>query len=405
MSPVSMFDQDDNTQADTVEGSKRSGYLDGVATTNEPADDGTSSDDGRELTKLPTEYVNVRPAWYRVGRGLILVGVACFLALQVVREVRERFDSQLDPPGEPGEEVALIIPTGATTANIGRQLQQEEIVPNSTFFRYYAEWKDEGNFQAGEYLLQKNSSVQEAIDVLNLGPKPQIYQRFTVREGLWIDEMLPVIAEQIDGVTVSQLRTVLNTGQINPRYRPEGERSWEGLLFADTYEISEETDALEVLLKMSEEFTEVTGDLSYGTADTPLDLSAYEILIVASLIEAEARVAEERPLVASVIYNRLRERWVLGIDATCLYATGDRRAELTNDILHAEGPYNCRDNVGLPPTPINSPSRASLEAAINPAETVFMYYVLTDASGTHTFAETDEEFIIARDICREKGLC
>ncbi len=351
------------------------------------------------------EYVKIRPAWYRIGRSLILVVIFVWFGLFVVDVMRTWFNHQLDPAGEPLEPVAVVIPSGATTANIGRLLQQEDVVPNSTFFRYYAEWNDEGNFQAGEYTFYTNSSAQEAIDILNEGPKPQIFQRFTVREGLWVSEILPEIARQLDGVTESQLRTVLNTGQILPRYRPNEETSWEGLLFPDTYEISEDADALEVLLKMSDEFAKVSGSLGYGNAHTPQDLTAYEVLIVASLIEAETRADEERALVASVIYNRLREQEPLGIDATCIYAAGDRQVELVGDALFFDGPYGCRGVVGLPPTPINAPGEASMEAAIRPAETKFMFYVLTDADGTHSFSETIEEFNADRAICQEKGLC
>lgn len=156
---------------------------------------------------------------------------------------------------------------------------------------------------------------------------------------------------------------------------------------------------------MTDEFSKVTGELGYGAADSILGYSAYDVLIVASLIEAEALIPEERPLVASVIYNRLREGWILGIDATCVYGTGIRGVELTREILDTPGPYDCRFSTTLPPTPINSPGRASLEAALNPAESDYMYYVLTGEDGTQTFAETEEEFLEAKAICQEKGLC
>lgn len=405
MSHVGMFDQDNQADKD------HQGDL--VIDPVDPADTEAPSTGAPEQQVAAqhqadaddAEYVNIRPAWYRVGKGLILVGIFCWFGLFVAGKVRTWFDEQLDPPGEPETAVAVIIPSGATTANIGKLLQSQEIVPNSTFFRYFAEWKDEGNFQAGEYEFFTNSSAEEAIAVLNIGPEPLVFQRFTIREGLWIEEILPDIASQLEDVTLAQLRAVLADGSVNPRYRPEGNQSWEGLLFPDTYEISEDADALEVLLKMSDEFAKVTGDLSYGSNVSPLDLSSYEILIVASLIEAETKVAEERPIVASVIYNRLREGWALGIDATCIYSTGDRRVVLTREILDAGGPYGCRGVIGLPPTPINAPGKASLDAAINPDETEYMYYVLTNPNGSHSFAETDQEFAEYKQICGDLGLC
>lgn len=424
-----MFDQDSEDETPGTSGSQPAssgGYFDDLElhapgggsnpSTSGPSDHGTVVVENRQRNATSSErangvedepgveYVSIRPGWYRIGRGLIIVGFMVFAAVLAYRQVRTWFEHQLDPEGEPTEQVAVIVPTGATTANIGRLLQDYEIVPNSTFFRYYAEWKDEGNFQAGEYIFYENSSAQETIDILNLGPKPQLFERFTVPEGLWISEMMPVIADQLDGVTVAQLYSVLNSGQVLPRYRPAEQTSWEGLLFSDTYEVSEDADALEVLLKMSDEFSNVTGDLSYGTNNTPLNLSAYEVLIVASLIEAETRVADERPLVASVIYNRLREGIPLGIDAVCIYGTGDRKVELTRSILDDPGDFGCRVNRGLPPHPISSPSRASLEAAISPAESTFIFYVLTDPEGRHSFSSTSEQFAADKQICKDLGL-
>ncbi len=351
-------------------------------------------------------FVRVRPAWFRLLRAVAAVALIGYVGLIGFRGVKGWFDRQLDPAGEPGEAITVIVPIGATTADIGGILQAEGIVPNSTFFRYYARWEGEENFQAGEYQIPLNSSAQEAIDTLNGGPKPQVFARFQVREGLWVDEMLPIIANQLDSVTVGQLRAVLNAQRIAPRYRPPGLSSWEGLLFPDTYEVAADATALEVLQKMSDEFSEVTGELGFGASENFVNLSAYEVVIVASLIEAETRIPEERTLVASVIYNRLREQIPLGIDATCLYGQETRDPSvLTNEVLFdSENPYSCRERIGLPPTPINSPSRASLQAAIQPAHSDFIYYVLTNADGTHTFAETDEEFQVAKQVCIDLGL-
>ncbi len=393
MTPVNPFDQEEPSE-EVVDDSS--------------ADPVDSSPDPDDLYWEDEEFVTVRPAWFRIGRGLIFLALIVYVGLFAYRGARGWFDRQLDPEGEPGVEEVIIVPNGATTADIGRILEDADVIPNSTFFRYYAQSEGEGNFQAGEYTFRVNSSAGDAIEVLNGGPKPQETVRFTVREGLWMEEIIPEIARQLDNVSEADLRRVLATGQINPRYRPVGESSWEGLLFPDTYEVNAEDDALAVLLKMSDEFTDVTGELAFGAADTQLGYTAYEVLIVASLVEAETRVDSERALVASVIYNRVREGIPLGIDATCIYATGDRDAPLTGEVLtnlqETENEYSCRGRVGLPPTPINAPGRASLEAAIRPAESEFIYYVLTDPAGIHTFAETEEEFLAAKQICIDRGL-
>jgi UPF0755 protein len=351
------------------------------------------------------EFVRVRHAGWRIGAGLISAIVILGMGFVAIREGRAWFDRQLDPVGEPGEAIELTVPRGATTSDIAVQLAEAEVIPNSTFFRYYAEWNDEGNFQAGDYTFAKNSSAEEAIAVLNSGPKPPEVDQFIIREGLWTSEIIAELARQLPGVPASQFEFALDSNLVSTRYRPDDVDSWEGLLFPDTYDINKGSSATEILQRMSDEFARVTGSIGYGGAETKLGYSAYEVLIVASLIEAETRVDEERPLVASVIYNRLRERWILGIDATCIYGAGDRQVELTRSVLDQETPYGCRNVRGLPPTPINSPGRASLEAALSPTETNFFYYVLTDPTGRHTFVETEEEFNEAVAVCRELELC
>ncbi len=403
---VNPFDQENPPKGDDSQSSSTESL--GNDSAEGAAEDRAAASDPDDLYWSDEEFVTVRPGWFRIGRGLIFLVLIVYGSLFAYNGARGWFDRQLDPEGEPGAEQVLVVPNGATTADIGRILEDNAIIPNSTFFRYYAQSEGEGNFQAGEYTFQENSSAGEAIEVLNAGPKPQETVRFTVQEGLWVDEILPLIASQLDNVNEAELRRVLAAGQIIPRYRPATETSWEGVFFPDTYEVNAEDDALAVLLKMSDQFTEVTGELAYGAADTQLGYTAYEVLIVASLIEAETRVDSERPLVASVIYNRLREGIPLGIDATCVYANGERGAPLTGPILdglrESESPYSCRGRVGLPPTPINSPGRASLEAAIRPEESTYIYYVLTDPAGIHSFAETDEEFQELKQICIDRGL-
>ena len=385
--------------------------VDVIGTT--PHRDHLAEESRRAAEESPLEWrddddvARVSSPWFRGARAHIAVALIAFVVITAYGAIRSWFDRQLDPVGDPGETVEFIVPSGATTAAIGQLLQEAEIVPNSTFFRYYARWKGEENFQAGEYQMQLNSSAQEAIDVLKAGPKPQVFARFQVREGLWISEILPVIASQLENVTVPELEAVLRSGQLPARYRPDGTTSYEGLLFPDTYEVNADATALEVLQKMSDEFSLRTGSLGYGAADNLVNLSPYEVVIVASMIEGETRVEAERPLVASVIYNRLREGWSLGIDATCLYGAGTRDPEvmINSGILSdPENPYACRERLGLPPTPIGAPSESALDAALNPAETDFFYYVLTDPNGSHTFVETEEEFIEAKAVCVELEL-
>ncbi len=349
-------------------------------------------------------FVTVRNPWWRHLRSFLSVFAIGLIVIVGALTIKNWFDRQLDPPGEPGEAIELIVPRGATTSDIGRQLATEGVIPNSTFFRYYAEWTDKGNFQAGEYVFNDNMSAEEAIAVLETGPKPPVYTSFRVSEGAWVSEMLPQIANQLEGITVADLQAVLDRGEIVPRYRPDSSDSWEGLLFPDTYEVEEDSDAVDVLLKLSDQFSTTTGDLGYGAAENRVGLPAYDVLIIASLIEAEAKTDQDRPKIARVIYNRLRKNEPIGIDATFIYEQGDRRVELTRSILDTDTPYNSRTRVGLPPTPIGAPSEKSLRAALNPEEGEWLYYVLADAEGNHFFTESYDEFLEQKQISQDAGL-
>ena len=354
------------------------------------------------------EFVTVRSGKFRVLRAVLALVVLVVIGFLLVTGVRGWFRSQLDPAGPPGEALTITVPTGATTGDIGQQLEDEGVIPNSTFFRYYADWKGYGNFQAGEYQLQLNSSADEAIVVLQAGPIPPTFQDFLIPEGKWISEMLPRIAEQIPGMTAEQLQAVLDSGTIQPRYRPEGVTSWEGLLFPAKYNIEDDATPAEVIAKMNDEFAKVTGELGYGGAEAKTGLSAYDVIKVASMIEAEAKTDGDRAKISRVIYNRLKEQMSLDIDAICLFGAGTRDpAILTRKFLDNEGstgPYACRKDVTLPATPIAAPGRASLQAALNPEEGPWLYYVVADAQGNHFFTDNYDDFINQVNKSRDEGL-
>ena len=248
-----------------------------------------------------------------------------------------------------------------------------------------------------------NPSDDKGVAVLEAGPIPPATKTFQVREGLWLSEMLPKIAEQT-GIPLEELQAVLTQNQIQPRYRPEGNTSWEGLLFPSTYQVDQNATALDVLTKMSNEFAKVTGQLGYGAAETKLNLSAYDVIVVASMVEAEAKTDVDRPRVARVIYNRLQKQMSLDIDATCIFEAQDRKVQLTDKFMKSGSPYDCRGNISLPPTPISFPSKASLAAAINPAEGDWLYYVVKDAQGNEFFTKDFDEFNKQKQLSKQQGL-
>ena len=153
---------------------------------------------------------------------------------------------------------------------------------------------------------------------------------------------------------------------------------------------------------MLDQFDEVTDDLGYGDAND-VGRSPYEMLIVASMVEEEARLPEDQAKIARVIYNRLDQGMALGIDATLLYEIG-QKADLTESDLATDSPYNTRLNTGLPPTPITNPGRGALDAAIHPADGPWLYYVLADEKGGHFFTDDYDEFLRQKQESEDKGL-
>ena len=152
-----------------------------------------------------------------------------------------------------------------------------------------------------------------------------------------------------------------------------------------------------MVTRMLEQYLLETQTLDISSARERLNLSEYELVIVASLIEKEAATPEERPLVASVIYNRLQKDMPLQIDASIHYALDKQGEELSLADLKVNSPYNTYENKGLPPGPICSPSRSLSEAAINPADTDYLYYVLKANGEEHFFTNNYDEFLEAKE--------
>jgi UPF0755 protein len=175
-------------------------------------------------------------------------------------------------------------------------------------------------------------------------------------------------------------------------------------LWPDTYRVGDTEDEIDVIGSMVSQFEQHADALGLEFATTH-GLTPYQILTVASLIEAEAKLDEDRPLIASVIYNRLREGMPLQIDATVLYASGDPdKQTITEADLAFDSPFNTYVHGGLPPTPISSVTEASLNAALRPADTPYFFYVIGDANGKHVFAETGEQHEANVNAARAAGL-
>lgn len=354
------------------------------------------------------DYV-VLPPPTRGGRRLLAVGAITLAAIALVLGGALFWASrQITPSGGQGDLVdEVVIPSGSTTDGIADILAEEGVISNAQVFRWYVGWKNAGPWNAGRYLeFRENSSFDQAIAVLDDGPAPPDAVTVQVPEGKTVSQTLSIIAESMPEVTPEELLTALGSGEVTSRYKPADVQNWEGFLFPDTYQFEADTPATEVLQTMSDRTDEVLDELGYDKADALQGRSAYELVTIASLIERETgQPPEERGKISRVIFNRLDDDEFLGIDASNLYGLGRTSGELTQSDLEVDSPYNLRTSRGLPPTPIANPGRASLEAAIQPAEGDWRYYVLTtNDPPTHFFTESFDEFQDAVADARARGV-
>ncbi|MCC5953068.1 MAG: endolytic transglycosylase MltG [Acidimicrobiia bacterium] len=359
---------------------------------------------------LEGDYVYVpddRSIWRRAGTVAVLffvvLGIAAGGAGLWVR-------GKLEPSG-PQESVEFSIPQAATTAQIARQLEEREIISDATIFRYYVRWRDAGPFQAGVYDgLTTNSAMHAVVDVLEAGPQAPSYTDLTIPEGLWLSEIRERVLEAYPEMHPDEWDAAVQ--RVRSRYQPEG-ASLEGFLFPATYRVLDEHrhDAQRLVEEMVTTFDRVADEEGLGDATARLEgaagsrpITPFEALVVASMIESETRIPEEKPMVARVIYNRLLRDMRLDIDATVLYAIGERVETLTQSQLDTDSPYNTRASFGIPPGPIAAPGRDSIAAALAPAEGDWLFYVLAEEDGRHFFTNNYDEFLRVADESRARGL-
>lgn len=321
--------------------------------------------------------------------GIAVVGGASYLGRQVGLAVGDNGEPGNPVDVEPGQEVTIDIPAGSSAQEIGAILAANGVVKSALEFEVAVRNSDAASdLKAGTYGLTTLMDPAEVVAVLVIGPVADVYN-VTVIEGLRIEEILTSLTES-SGIDYSEFEDALLSGDVTSSLAPEPEAlvDWEGLLFPDTYEFTRAASAADILQRMASTMEQRVDSIDWSAVEE-LGFTVYEGVIIASLIETEVLLDVERPVVSSVLHNRLGLGMKLDIDATVLYAVGSRDiADFNREI---DSPYNTYLVNGLPPTPIAAPGRASLEAAAAPEATDFLFYVLSDLEGHHAFAVTLEE--------------
>jgi UPF0755 protein len=230
-------------------------------------------------------------------------------------------------------------------------------------------------------------------------PPPVVLKTMTVTipEGYSRPQTAALARE--DGIGGNYVKASVRSRYLNPAsYGGKDAKNLEGFLFPDTFELEKHASAADLVQLQLEDFKQRIKGVNMGYARSK-NLTVYDVVTIASMIEREAQQESDRKLVAAVIYNRLHEGMPLGIDATIRFATGNYTQPLTESELATPSPYNTRTNQGLPPGPIDSPGLASIEAAAHPAKAGYLFYVVEPGTcGKLAFSKTEAEF--EEDVAR-----
>ena len=302
----------------------------------------------------------------------------------------------------PREPLTFEVADGASSSAVVDALHEDGVIRCGLVSKWLLRRSGlDGQLRAGSHELTTNMTPDEAFQALTTAPPEVPTVSLTIPEGYRITQIADRVQEALGIPTRRFLRAVERSDRTLPPYLPEEATSPEGFLFPKTYEFVEgETDASTVIDRLLEQFETEAESLPWENAED-LGVTPYEVVVIASMIEEEAALEDERPVISGVIYNRLAEGMVLGIDATLLYDDPTPDGQLSFSDLEADTPYNTRVNAGLPPTPISSPGLASLRAALEPTDTPFFYYVLCGEDGHHEFGRTLAEHDQNRARCGE----
>jgi UPF0755 protein len=321
----------------------------------------------------------------------VLMGMLAAVGYVVLVAYRNYADRNADYPGPgTGSKVVQIAP-GATVREMGRTLEKAGVVRSEGAFVAAARHEPEAtSIQPGYYRLAEKMKASDALAAL-LNPAARILARVPVPEGLTVPQTLARLAKATRLPAPDFSAALRDPAALGlPAY---AKGNAEGFLFPATYDVEPGATAASVLRQMVDRFHEAALDVGLDEGAKHLRLTPYQVVVVASLVQAEARNPGDFPRVSRVIYNRLAKGMTLSLDSTVHFAVGKSGAVTTSTRdRQVKSPYNTYLYRGLPPGPINSPGQAALDAALQPAAGGWLFFVTVDpSSGLTKFATTEQE--------------
>jgi len=293
-----------------------------------------------------------------------------------------------------GENFVILVKPGMVANDIGDLLYKQGAIKSIFLFRVASKVQGMDNsLQPGEYVVSKNMTVQQIVAMLARGETS--YQQITIPEGYTAEQIAKLLQEK----QLGSAETFKKTAQIFVPYsymandNPNVIYKAEGYMFPNTYRITKGTTEEQILGMMTTQFDKQFTENMRARA-TEIGLSIKDVIILASLVEKEAQLPSDRPLIAGVFLNRLKQNMPMQSCATIQYILGYPKPELTVQDTEISSPYNTYQHMGLPPGPIANPGIAAINAVLYSEKTDFIYFV-ADKQGTHHFSKTYEEHLIA----------
>ena len=371
------------------------------------------------VTEVPEDLLESSPREFRQLRGVTrTVAIVVVASVLFLGSLGWWTVGVLNPSGEPGVAVNFTVNEGDTISSVASRLHSAGIISNATIFRWYVSTKGTIALTPGYYALKPKDNAGSIIEALST-PPAQTFISVTFPEGMTVAQMAQRLSEKMTFMKPEDFMAAANSPDTASELRPTSQTSLEGLLFPDTYQISGDDTESRVVARLVSMMERVSRQVELTAGAKARGFSPYEILIIASLIEREAKVATDRSKIAQVIYNRLAKKMKLEIDASVKY--GQDPAMSWTDMKATDTPYNTYINKGLPPTPIANPGKASIQAALAPfgsppasdqactglpagVKCEYLYYVLADEAGGHVFATTYEQHLLNVEKSKTAGL-
>ncbi len=342
------------------------------------------------MTSGPLPPSRHRRTWGKAVATIVVIAVFIGMVVGAYLLLRGT-PNEGDYPGPGSGEAVVVVERGASLTAIGQVLEEAGVVKTAQAFLDAAAADDRaGTIGPGEYTLLREMAAADALELM-LDPDSRADSRLVLPEGLRLDETVETAAAATD-IPAADFEAVLEdpSGLGLPKWAKERPQ---GFMFPATYDLTGDETAESVLGSLVKRFNQASADVGLVERAKDVGLTPYQVLVVASLIEAEAAPADYAK-VSRVIYNRLDADMPLQLDSTVSYALGIRELQLSQEQLDTKSPYNTYQNTGLPPRPINSPGQAAIEAALAPADGKWLYFVLIDPrSRDSAFAVSYDRFL------------